>query len=116
MRYLIIFLIHCYRFIIPEHKRRTCLFKESCSFYVERIAKETGFVPALRALWERIHRCRKGYHFEFNTEKEAWQLVCIDGSRISEPDFSSQVAEELEIIVPRLNSIQAKISYCKIEE
>lgn len=61
MRYLVIFVVRLYWAIIPASARRHCLFRESCSHYVFRAAKERGFRAAIKALRTRLKQCRPGY-------------------------------------------------------
>ena len=61
MRYLLIAFIRLY-WLLPAHKRRRCIFKESCSRYVFRTAKEQGFKKAIQAFQERKKQCRGGYY------------------------------------------------------
>lgn len=60
MRYLLMFAIRIY-WRIPTKLHQKCLFKETCSHYVYRIAKHQGFIAALAALKERNDLCRPGY-------------------------------------------------------
>jgi len=62
MRYLLMAFIRLY-WLLPAHKRRRCIFEESCSRYVYRIAKEQGFKKALQAFNERKQQCRPGYYY-----------------------------------------------------
>lgn len=60
MRYLLMFAIRIY-WRIPTKLHNKCLFKETCSHYVYRIAKHQGFKAAFKALKERDELCRPGY-------------------------------------------------------
>ncbi len=53
--------VRLYWKLLPAHKRKRCLFKESCSRYVYRITTEKGLLAGLKALWKRIKQCRPGY-------------------------------------------------------
>jgi len=99
MRYVIIWLIHIYRIIVPPQRRSTCLFRESCSLYVERMAFEAGSIAALRAFVTRYHCCRPGYSFDINTENNNWQLVCANGARFLASELSSQIIDEFCMIM-----------------
>jgi len=61
MKYLMLFSIRIYRKLIPAEKRRMCLYKETCSNYVERIVREKGFIEGLRALVFRFRNCNGSY-------------------------------------------------------
>ena len=46
---------------IPTRLHEKCIFRESCSHYVYRMAKEHGFKAGIKALRERNDLCRPGY-------------------------------------------------------
>lgn len=98
MRNVIVYLIRLYRRFVPPEKRRRCLFLESCSQHIERIAREHGGFAALKAFLARARRCRPGYSFEGSTDSDSWLLVCADGSRVSATMVSAQVAAEYQIL------------------
>ena len=83
MRHLLIWAVRIYRRVVPPQRRRSCLFLESCSRHVERIAVEQDALAALSAAWRRFRACRPGYSFEVDAQAMAWELVCVDGSRFS---------------------------------
>jgi hypothetical protein len=53
--------IRLYWRAVPPHRRRTCLFRESCSRHVYRCTVELGLIGGLRALHDRVCRCRPGF-------------------------------------------------------
>jgi putative component of membrane protein insertase Oxa1/YidC/SpoIIIJ protein YidD len=55
VKYLLIFIILIYQAIIPRRFRGVCLFKESCSNFVCRKAKNGGFKGGIKALFFRIN-------------------------------------------------------------
>ncbi len=66
MRCLLLLAIRMY-WLIPTRLHDKCIFRESCSHYVYRVAKQRGFIAGLAALRERNGLCRPGYavyHFE----------------------------------------------------
>ncbi|MCB0768401.1 MAG: membrane protein insertion efficiency factor YidD [Flavobacteriales bacterium] len=63
MSWLLRWLIRAYWALVPERSRRTCLFKESCSRYVYRMALEHGARAGWKALVGRYRQCRSGYTF-----------------------------------------------------
>ena len=81
MRHLLIWAVRMYRVVVPPQRRRSCLFRESCSQHVERIAAQHGDIAALSAAWRRFRACRPGYSFEVDAQTTVWELVCVDGSR-----------------------------------
>lgn len=62
MRWLLMLPIVVYWYCVPQLvKSRSCLFKETCSRFVYRTARENGLVAGVRALRERYSQCRPGY-------------------------------------------------------
>lgn len=61
MRYCLLILIRLY-WLSPKKYRRQCIFNESCSRYMHRIAKEKGFKEGLAAIRERKQKCQPGYY------------------------------------------------------
>lgn len=103
MRSLIVYLIQLYRRHIPAEKRRHCLFRESCSQHVERIAREHGGFAALKAFLARARSCRPGYSFEWSTDSGAWLLVCANGAKIPAAKASVHAAAEYQVLRSHLS-------------
>jgi len=60
MKFALLFFIKLYWLLIPENKRKCCLFHESCSKFVYRTTIEKGFLRGLNALFFRFKFCRPG--------------------------------------------------------
>ena len=60
MKYLLLLAIRIY-WKIPTRLHQRCIFRESCSHYVYRLANEHGFFAGLKAYRERKALCRSGY-------------------------------------------------------
>jgi len=108
MRYLLIWVVRVYRVVVPPQWRRSCLFRESCSVHVERIAVEQGAMAALGAAWRRFCACRPGYSFEVDAQTTAWELVCVDGSRFS----GGLVADDVRAVGEAILSTLTKEREC----
>jgi len=102
MRYFVIWIIWIYRWLMPSGHRKVCLFRESCSMHVERVARESGCVAAFCALIKRFCCCRPGYSFQFTDETNAWEFVCADGSRFSESEVAPHIAAEYHAIIQQM--------------
>ncbi|MCG3154193.1 MAG: hypothetical protein DKINENOH_00787 [bacterium] len=98
MQRLILCSIRLYRRVIPAERRRRCLFRESCSQHIERIAREQGGLAALKAFLARARRCRPGYGFEWEADTGTWFLVCADGSRIPPAHAAPHLAAEYQAV------------------
>ena len=58
MIWLITIPIKIYWKLMPENKRRKCIYKESCSNFVFRISKQQGLLSGIKALVLRYKTCR----------------------------------------------------------
>src|SRR5215207_10669418 len=96
MKTMFLGLIRVYWFTVPTHKRRRCLFRESCSQFVYRETLAMGFVKGLAALRTRLYQCRPGYKLVKNQAANTFEMhlengIVIDEKHISEkllPPFS----------------------------
>jgi len=79
-------LIRVYWRLIPDRWKSTCIFHETCSHYVYRIADSHGFRTGLTALWKRSRQCRSGYSVENREGKLLVRLAddsCVEAERIA---------------------------------
>lgn len=74
---------------LPAFFKRKCLFKETCSAHVLRIAYESGLRVGLLTLRERVSQCRPGYLVFFDAEINCWGVCFANGSVAN----SAQVAD-----------------------
>jgi len=88
MSFLLKGLIKLYWKIIPLHKRRPCVFEETCSNYVYRTTNEQGFLKGLLALNKRFHQCRPGYKLLKDETNNCYILLLKDGSIIKDDKIS----------------------------
>jgi len=86
MKWFLIAIIKFYWIVIPDNKKRTCLFKETCSRYVYRHTVEHGFFKGMKALVERVKKCRRGY--QLYTGENGFEIKLADGSIIYEEKIS----------------------------
>lgn len=91
MKSILLIIIRVYWKYIPPEKRRTCIFKESCSNYVYRHTFEHGFFSGIRAFLNRFKKCRSGYQLLYNHGKI--ELKLADGSLICEKEISSNILD-----------------------
>ena len=78
MSHLIVACIQAYRWLVPSEVRRVCLFRESCSAYVYRVAIERGACAAILALLKRSRQCAPGYSPLVTAA--GISIVCRDGT------------------------------------
>lgn len=79
MKWFLLGAISLYR-RLPARFKRQCLFRETCSSFVARVARESGFWPGLRALRTRVSQCRPGYLVYFDNEVKGWHVRFKNGS------------------------------------
>ncbi len=61
MKFLLLFAIRSYWFLIPESKRRQCIFRKSCSNFVYEETFKNGLLKGLSALKFRYQNCASGF-------------------------------------------------------
>jgi putative component of membrane protein insertase Oxa1/YidC/SpoIIIJ protein YidD len=88
MRYLLMFAIRIY-WRIPTKLHDKCIFKETCSHYVYRIAEHQGVIPALKAFKERNRQCRPGY--VIYRSKGKFYLKTAEGDVFEEDQISPRL-------------------------
>ena len=93
VKVLLLLAIRVYWIAWPAARRRRCLYRESCSRYVHRIAAAEGLGAGLRALRCRVRTCRPGYAIVRYGE-QTW-LALADGSFL-----------EVEDVAPRLLAME----------
>lgn len=91
MKFIPLTIIQLYWATFPKHKRRNCLFEESCSKYVYRIISEKGVISGLFALKTRIHQCRPGYTVFKNEQNNTFELGLKDGRIIRDAKISPRL-------------------------
>ena len=97
MKALLVAVVKFYQAVAPKWLRERCIFRDSCSHYVARIASEDGFWCGLRALFKRYRNCRGGYHSVFDTEKKRWMLHLTGGMIVDADDLAPAVRARLGI-------------------
>lgn len=87
---LLILLIRFYWAIVPESKRRRCIFRTSCSRHVYHTTKTLGFLKGLIALRYRYLNCRSGFHlFEHPTDGRK-AMILPNGQLLTEGEISER--------------------------
>jgi uncharacterized protein len=92
VRWVLILLIQVYR-LLPDRLKRRCLFKETCSALVLRMAREAGFLAACRAMRFRFSLCRPAYSVYYDYGLCDWQVEFPDHTRVSSLEIADFVLE-----------------------
>jgi uncharacterized protein len=75
MQYFILYSIKLYWKLIPERKRKRCIFKKSCSHYVFETTQKKGFIKGLKAFYFRYQNCRGGFEIFENPSNNKTQML-----------------------------------------
>ncbi|GAA3749650.1 MULTISPECIES: membrane protein insertion efficiency factor YidD [Flavobacterium] len=75
MKYIILLIIRCYWLLIPQSKRRKCIFKKSCSNYVFEISQKDGFIKGIKAFQFRFQNCRGNFSIFKNPIDNKIQMI-----------------------------------------
>ena len=94
--------------VFPEKKRRSCLFKETCSQYVYRQTNEGGFLKGTKALLQRLKKCRKGY--QLYTSLNGFEMELADGSIIKEHEIAPKLLEPIYIQAQEVSGFDKHIN------
>jgi putative component of membrane protein insertase Oxa1/YidC/SpoIIIJ protein YidD len=74
VKYLLLSIIRIY-WLIPNHWKSTCLFRNSCSRHVYDVCKKEGLVAGIRAFFKRTKQCRSGYKMIHAADGTEWVLL-----------------------------------------
>ena len=91
MKSLLLFVIRIYWFLIPEYKRRNCIFRISCSQFVFQQIKTQGLRKGLKAFKFRFHNCRSGVEFFHNPITKEQNAFLPNGSIISQEEIAARL-------------------------
>lgn len=91
MKYFLLLAIECYWLIVPARKRRTCLFKKSCSDFVYENTLKHGFFIGLKALRYRYKNCRSGYTIFINAQNGSLKIILPNNDIIAQDDISNAI-------------------------
>ncbi len=96
MKYAILLLIQAYWTILPESKRRRCIFKKSCSKYVYETTQENGFFSGMSALLFRFHNCRSGFQIFEDSISGKIQIILPCQKIINEDDIADWLIKNIK--------------------
>jgi putative component of membrane protein insertase Oxa1/YidC/SpoIIIJ protein YidD len=87
MKLIILACIRLYWKLIPESKRRKCIFHESCSNYVYRQTKTCGSLAGINAFRFRFRNCRGSYIIVGIGESGGKKIILNDGSIVNQTEM-----------------------------
>ena len=98
--------VRAYWIFWPKRWKKTCIYKESCSRYVYRLALETGTLAGLAGFFRRMRTCRTGYRFV--VAESVLFMEAADGTLIHRSDLSAALLEEAMIVARLTNQVPSK--------
>jgi len=94
MKYLLKALIKLYWLVIPESKRRNCIYRVSCSRQVYKITNEYGFIKGIKELSHRFKTCRPNHEI-IKVDKENVLFIKLkDGTFLKEDEIAVSILEQ----------------------
>ncbi|WP_370632793.1 membrane protein insertion efficiency factor YidD [Pedobacter sp. MC2016-14] len=90
VKILLLLLIKAYWAMIPRAKRRSCIFKISCSQYVYQKTTKYGLYEGLRAFRYRFYNCRSGFHVFEHPSELTTLMILRNGEIISQNEISER--------------------------
>jgi putative component of membrane protein insertase Oxa1/YidC/SpoIIIJ protein YidD len=78
----------------PARLRRRCLFRESCSHYVFRLARTQGLVAGMKALRYRIDVCNGRSVLFTNPVTGQFNLQLTDGELLTEEHINKELLKQ----------------------
>ncbi|KOS04811.1 hypothetical protein AM493_01200 [Flavobacterium akiainvivens] len=94
MKHLLLIIIKLY-WLIPVSKRRTCLFKKSCSHFVYDATAHKGLFAGLKALQYRYKTCRHGAYVYKNTITGNIEMVLPNNDIVAHNDIADNILAKL---------------------
>jgi len=86
--------IKLYWFFIPEHRRRNCLYRVSCSKHVYHTTNQSGFIKGFSELKKRFKNCRPGYEIIYLDDENTLIVNLKDGSTLQHSDISLNIINQ----------------------
>lgn len=100
MRQLLLAVIRSYWAVWPRHRNRGCIYRETCSHHVHRVASESGFIAGVRALLHRVRTCRPGY--TVSSDNSGLGLILRDGSFLSQDLIAEDIITPIRFSITQL--------------
>lgn len=90
MKWLMLGAIKIYWAVIPGYKRRSCLFRVSCSQHVYSTTRTQGWLRGVQALNFRFHNCRGGFHLFNHPIDNSINMLLPQGQIIGENEIAEK--------------------------
>lgn len=100
MKDLLLASIRAYWAFWPRHLKRSCIYRETCSHHVYRVAREFGFPAGLQALLRRVRTCCPGY--TVSTNQTELGLILRDGSFLPHKLVAEDILTPIQLTITQL--------------
>ncbi|WP_298501815.1 membrane protein insertion efficiency factor YidD [uncultured Maribacter sp.] len=91
IKHFFLIFIRFYWVLIPESKRRKCIFRESCSKHVFEVTSKSGFWKGVKAFKFRYKNCRQGYQIFQNPINNKIHLILPNRDIINEENIAKRL-------------------------
>lgn len=91
MKLILLLIIRCYWILIPQSKRRKCIFKKSCSHYVFETTQKEGLIKGLKAFHFRYKNCRGNFSIFKNPINNKIQMILPSQLIINREEISDRL-------------------------
>lgn len=102
MKWALLIPIKIYWFLIPETRRRICLYKESCSKYVYRNTNANGIIFGLKCLLHRVKRCNSQHEIIFLPEENTHIIRLKTGEFLQNGEINEFLISESSLVNAKL--------------
>lgn len=86
--------IEKYWSLIPENKRKVCIYKTSCSNHVYNTLTKYGFFKGLYAYYIRTKNCNN--YYKIATQNEKVFIITSTGEHIEEENINPVIVKEIK--------------------
>jgi putative component of membrane protein insertase Oxa1/YidC/SpoIIIJ protein YidD len=98
MKYSLLCLIRIYWFLIPESKRRNCLYNISCSNHIYNTTEKDGLRKGLIEFKYRYKTCRPGYEIVLLQSENTLLMKLVNGTVLNEKEISEEIVKNYKAI------------------
>ncbi len=96
MKYSLLFVIRLYWWLIPTGKRRSCIYRKSCSRYVYDVTDDKGLLAGLRALTNRVNTCRPNHEIIYLDKEHTLLIKLANGTILQQDEISESIVSLYE--------------------
>lgn len=84
--------------MIPKSRRRSCLFKKSCSCFVYETTANRGLMAGLKALQYRMDACKHGSYLYINPYSGKAEMVLPNNDIICHDEIAERLLINCHVV------------------